>query len=918
MRCLRLKTVVDDASITSYEDAVQRTHRIMQIATVLLARETMRALEADEPPPAFWRNDVVGQAIGAATVDYKPTTNANRALLKRLVDAREACLPGVELVSREGLSCVLKDQAVQYAANALTSLKLHVGKRVKRLVVLRTRLDGDAYATLTPEARKERREAVVLAAGDAVAPPDHGRRAPEWTHGVVDAARALVGIDSWDWTTARTTLDAAEKSPALATRGMHAVNRALGDAGAAVFALVPIRSSLVPRFIRVSQDALSELGLLGGQRQQERRAAARAGAERPCDEVAAIDAEIAALEQKRIDINGRLATLARRAAPQPRADFVEALRLEVERATLTGTALSGARHAVPTAELPSLKAQRRRLLVPSEGALKQLRAEHAAENAAIKAQRKAEDVVISNGERPKRSKAENEANAAAAEARKRKRAPEIAALQTQIAVEDTGGAAAAVAKSNAFREALTLPADLLREGFHHRAFGDGFATDGVSARLDLVKTTTDPPTTKPTDPATHVTKKRKTPTELPKRGIIGVDALHKYVREVAGTAGAAWTKEDEDAFRALAPRDQNSKMNALLDAAFGGPGKFPFRIVGCDPGKRELVVVIDPDVFGVAPADRDEMVADRPLTVRYTNTQRRHESQPGRYGLRTKQRADPKHSARVKRASMAEAYRRDVLATPDDVLAAEQGIVAAAHAQGTAVPCKNGPTTARFDAWVAAREAALPVLAPHYQHPLQRKLRWKRHLEAERSFAQFVQRLKAFEKATGKPLLLAYGGWGKSAGRPGQAVNKRSPPCMGVGLLRKLAVHFLVVVVPEPLTSKTCHLCGGDALRCEEVEQARRPARDARAAAALAKALAKTEDDEQRLKLQTRHDRVVAHRPHVRGVRCCTQCDVRLSRDRNGAANIGLNGKRLALGLGLFREPSPRQVQLQEASVATG
>ena len=57
-----------------------------------------------------------------------------------------------------------------------------------------------------------------------------------------------------------------------------------------------------------------------------------------------------------------------------------------------------------------------------------------------------------------------------------------------------------------------------------------------------------------------------------------------------------------------------------------------------------------------------------------------------------------------------------------------------------------------------------------------------------------------------RPLVLAYGSWGLVAGRTG-ACNKGNPPCIGVGLMRKIARRFLVVPTPEQYTSKTCHRC---------------------------------------------------------------------------------------------------------------
>ena len=914
-RALRLEKVLADPrrALPRIEDAVLRANRAMQIATVLLARETLRSLEAGEVVPALWKNSVVEQAIGAATAGYTPCTAANRLLHARFVAARVSCMPGVVLVDRSGLSSVLKDQAAQYAANALTSLKLHVGKRVARLMALRANLTGAAYAALTPEGHKERREGLKLAAADAVvAQYDPTRKAPAEFARLVDDVRETIGIDAWAWTSPkgakRELLDAVEADPLPVLRAMYAINVELGAAGAAVFALVPVRTANVPRFVRIGDNALTELRLLdsdAGQATLRQRARKAAMATVTSPRLEAIEAELRSLQARAGRIQRRLRML----GP---GDEEEERRLREEIFAVTGTAPNGSRRANPGAETTVLKAEREALISPGKAELKRVRESHKAEDERLKQRRIGEDLAIRARTRSGRTKAEAAEAADAKQSRKRQREAEIAALQARVDNEDVVGTASRQCKADAFAGVLVLPRDLQRVGEHRVRFADGLSTDGYSARLLLTKTLHDAPASSTAAPHN---KKRKTPPELPKRGIIGVQVLSELVQ----AAGDSAAMLDDGAHRELSPREQNLELNEALGAAFGGT--CPFRFVGCDPGKRELLVVADPDVFGVAPAERAEQLPNRPLSERYTSAQRRHDREPGRYGLRKSQRRAPGGAERVKHASLAAEYRVGVLATPADVLQAERSIVADAHATGGPVPCAKGPSVARLDAWIAAREAVRPTLAAHYEQLIQRKLRWKRHIEGERSTAMFVARLKAFETRTGKQLLLAYGGWGMSAGRPGQATNRHSPPCMGVGLLRELAAHFAVVIVPEPYTSKTCHFCGSDALRCKAVEEARIPERNAQADAALTKALAAAAGGaDAEARARQRHARVVAHRPHVRGLRGCTnpECALRLNRDLNAAANIAINGKRLALGAGLFRVPTKRQDDLQAAQAALG
>ena len=106
-------------------------------------------------------------------------------------------------------------------------------------------------------------------------------------------------------------------------------------------------------------------------------------------------------------------------------------------------------------------------------------------------------------------------------------------------------------------------------------------------------------------------------------------------------------------------------------------------------------------------------------------------------------------------------------------------------------------------------------------------------------------------------MVLAYGSWGLVAGRAGAVCNKGNPPCIGVGLMRKLAREFVVVPTPEAYTSKTCCRCLGECGPWRELEE-----------------------------LEGRR---------VRGLRRCTQrdCMAILNRDKNGATNIGSNLMRL-------------------------
>ena len=165
-----------------------------------------------------------------------------------------------------------------------------------------------------------------------------------------------------------------------------------------------------------------------------------------------------------------------------------------------------------------------------------------------------------------------------------------------------------------------------------------------------------------------------------------------------------------------------------------------------------------------------------------------------------------------------------------------------------------------FCAYCAKRHDTLDDVLQSYANPSFRKRRWKVAIKSQQSEERLYQRLEQL-KTDHRPLVLAYGSWGLVAGRPGSACNRGIPPCIGVGLMKKLSRRFLVVPTPEAFTSKTCCRCQGACGPWREVEEVRGKA--------------------------------------IRGLRRCTQRDCNylpLNRDRNGAINIGFNFQRLMQG----------------------
>ena len=256
-------------------------------------------------------------------------------------------------------------------------------------------------------------------------------------------------------------------------------------------------------------------------------------------------------------------------------------------------------------------------------------------------------------------------------------------------------------------------------------------------------------------------------------------------------------------------------------------------VLGVDPGKRELVVAVDMD-------DPMESTA-----VRYTQAQRLRD-------LRSRQYSD-------------EGEREKPL------------IVRIAEEELAGFSSRSSDLGA-FCAYCKKRHERLEECLAFYGALEHRRRRWKRVIKEQQSEERLYRQIEGVRQDH-RPIVLAYGSWGMIAGRAGAACNRGNPPCIGVGLMRKLSRRFVVSPTPEAYTSKTCCRCHSECGPWRELE-------------------------EQRGK-------------RIRGIRRCTHrdCMAILNRDHNGACNIGENFMRLFEGKAPVRCMSEDDVELHEAAL---
>ena len=288
------------------------------------------------------------------------------------------------------------------------------------------------------------------------------------------------------------------------------------------------------------------------------------------------------------------------------------------------------------------------------------------------------------------------------------------------------------------------------------------------------------------------------------------------------------------------------------------------RILGCDPGKKDLITVVDDvAVYGSANSlplpeakeERNEECARlRKLrtanTVSVSNASRRHHCKFDVHANREKKRRKKK-GGRVENAFEAlRAFR------------------------------KNSPVLDDVKQYFMCRRGHLDMLLEHYQHLQYRDERFQRFRRKQQHFEHIVHSIEALHKKNcredGKETMaIAYGSWASTYRRS----FKYQKPTLNVGLMRKLSQRFLVIVTPERMTSQTCHLCGGTCKSCDHADLRARRKKRLELKTKLDKGELTAEEHAHKLRFLDKLE--------VWSLRQCRGCHAHLHRDFNAAVNIG-------------------------------
>jgi hypothetical protein len=178
-----------------------------------------------------------------------------------------------------------------------------------------------------------------------------------------------------------------------------------------------------------------------------------------------------------------------------------------------------------------------------------------------------------------------------------------------------------------------------------------------------------------------------------------------------------------------------------------------FNLVGCDPGKRSLVYMIDPSG----------------KTLQYTAPQRRFES---------KQKFNNKTTERLRSQfgiDKIEGQLSDVNSNTTDFN--------------------------KFKYYIWKKHKVLLETQEFYNHSTFRKMKLRSFIEGKRSEDKFIE---SIGKTFGQNSIIMYGDWSESE------QMKNFIPTKGIGLRRLIHKKFYTVSINEAYTSKRCCECGQD------------------------------------------------------------------------------------------------------------
>lgn len=258
--CSFEKLVPDERHKNAIRDAVSRTHRATILATELLNLHVRRCIEEHDGDGL----ESILSSNWLVNAYNEVTCGSKTRVVEALRYTRDMCLPSFEPVDRKGLTQILCYECRNLATVASNNVWMHFHTRVLAYVRHHFKLDEVDYTALSKDDRRKRKLDLLQVAEDVTRPPSEQLRSPQNYHDWIHEHRVILGIEdaveAWNDTP---LLYHLKCHPERFIKAMHKMSAAMEYGGGRAFALFPLRRTLVPRHVRLDQQALRTLLGLG-------------------------------------------------------------------------------------------------------------------------------------------------------------------------------------------------------------------------------------------------------------------------------------------------------------------------------------------------------------------------------------------------------------------------------------------------------------------------------------------------------------------------------------------------------------------------------------------------------------------------------------------------------------------------------
>ena len=256
------KALINPDHVIKIQDAVQRCQHATLLATQLLGYHARKCLERGLNIPNFGDGNWVKKAWNVVTQSTRVSNNRidDPEMLATLNEFMPEAAGAVD--SKHIAANVLQGEANRWSVVASTNAFTHFRKRVQAFIMTNFKLSNNEFDLLTPVQKQNRKRELLQVAADVCRPEGDDYLSDVTYHDFVDNTRRIWELDIFPWD-GKPLEYHAKSNPSTK---MHLLLRAMWIMSMNArkpFALLPLRTNLVPRHVGFDATATRDVLQLG-------------------------------------------------------------------------------------------------------------------------------------------------------------------------------------------------------------------------------------------------------------------------------------------------------------------------------------------------------------------------------------------------------------------------------------------------------------------------------------------------------------------------------------------------------------------------------------------------------------------------------------------------------------------------------